>query len=78
MHRAFEEGMSEAKTCVLSPSEGPRDIYPALSTAAGLVDLQNDHDTRLECKQRMRQPTCVEFQEVVYFLCVQLWFRAEA
>ena len=78
MHRAFEEGMSEAKTCVLSPSVGLRDIYPALSTAAGLVDLQNGYDTRLEYKRRMQQPTCVEFQEVVYFLCVQLWFRAEA
>lgn len=41
MHHAFEEGMSEAKTCSLSPSVGLRDIYPALSMAAGLIDLQN-------------------------------------
>ena len=76
MHRVFEEGMSRAKTPLLSPNVGPRGIYPTSSTAAGLVDLRNGYSCRNAYDEV--QPTCVEFQEIIYFPRIQFWFGTEA
>lgn len=52
MHLAFEEGMSEEKTYLLSPSVGLQGIYLASATAEGLVDLRNGYDTRSRMQMR--------------------------